>query len=450
MLPVDRFLTFIKQNQLFNTTDKVLLAVSGGRDSMLMVALFNAASLNFGIAHCNFNLRGNESDDDERLVRSLAETLQVPFHHTSFQTKDFAAREGVSVEMAARELRYQWFEQVRTTESYQYIAVAHHLSDSTETVLLNLTRGTGLAGLHGIRPKRGAIVRPLMFLTREQIDEIARHHGLLYRDDSSNLTCDYSRNKLRHKVVPALKEMNPSLESTMADFCRRISEVEEFLKLHIDSRRKELFRPGGSDGSIHIPLEALKALKPLKLLLFELFKPFHFTEAVLNDLTLAWGGQPGKLFESVTHLLLLDRNQVILRPKTQPDKEEILISTEGGLIRWNGKCFNGYLAIPSQVIISKNNKIAYFDANLLQFPLKLRLWRKGDYFYPFGMKGKKKVSDFFTSLKLSRFDKTRIPVLENGNGEILWVAGYRSDNRYKITPRTKKVFILEHLNNHEQ
>lgn len=450
MLPVDRFLQFIRQNQLFEPSDKILLAVSGGRDSVLMAHLFNEATFNFGIAHCNFGLREQESDADQAFVEELAGSFNTPFFYTHFETEAFVAENQVSIQMAARELRYQWFEEIRETQGYTFIAVAHHQSDATETVLLNLVRGTGIAGLHGILPKRDNIIRPLLFLSGTEIRELVLSHRLSYREDSSNLSTKYARNKIRHKVVPVLKELNPGLDLTFTENSRRFAEMEEFLTKETDALRKRLFIKDKASGDNYIPLDELKSLSPLHLLLFELFKPFNFSEPVINDLVQSWEGQAGKLFESDSHSLLLDRHQLILKKKAGRNEQEIHISQGDQPVSWQGHTFTGHYADPADLCIKADSKIAYFDAGLLQFPLKLRLWKRGDYFYPFGMKGKKKLSDFFTGLKLPLFKKDEIPVVENGNGDILWVAGYRSDNRYKVTPRTKKVFILEDQNKDEQ
>lgn len=449
MLPADRFFEFIHDHQLFNSEDRILLTVSGGRDSVLMTYLFNEASLHFGIAHCNFGLRGAESDEDENFVRELANRFSVPYHRTKFETVKFAETRNISIQMAARELRYQWFEEIRAQHGYRYIAVAHHQSDATETVLLNLVRGTGIAGLHGILPKRGYVIRPLLFLSREEVDELVSENGISYREDSSNLSSKYARNKIRLDVIPVLKKLNHHLDSTFAANSRRFAETEEFLTEHAAVLRETIFKMN-PDGSFSAPLEELKRLKPLRLLMFEIFKPWNFSEPVLEDLISAWNSHPGKQFASATHKLLVDRDRVILKPGGTAPATETAIDEKAGKAEWRNYNFSSFYADPSNVTFLPDPKIAYFDAGLLQFPLKIRLWNKGDYFYPFGMKGRKKLSDFFTSLKLSLFEKENVPVLENGNGDILWIAGYRADNRYKVSHHTKKVFILEINNNHEQ
>lgn len=420
----------------------MLLAISGGKDSVLMAHLFNDARFNFGIAHCNFGLRAEESDGDEVFCKQLAKKLNVPFYHTRFETETMAKQHGLSIQMAARELRYNWFESIRTNEGFDYIAVAHHQSDTTETVLLNLVRGTGIAGLHGILPKRGKLIRPLLFLRRDEIDEIAEEETLAYREDRSNSSVKYARNKLRLEVIPKLKELNPFLDQTFESNSSRFKELEEFLNNQVESLRESLFRIAPS-GDIHISLDKLKKVRPQKLLLYEIFKPYHFSEAVLEDLVKSWGGQAGKIFESTTHRLLLDRSDLILSELQETSLPEIWIDEKTSSCLWGTRRFEIKESDAVGLEISDSNNTAYFDEALLLFPLKLRQWNKGDYFYPLGMKGKKKLSDFYTGLKLPLTAKNSVPVLENGNGDILWIAGYRSDERYKVSRLSKKVIIFE-------
>ncbi|HEY0054516.1 MAG TPA: tRNA lysidine(34) synthetase TilS [Pedobacter sp.] len=438
MLPVDRFKSFIALHKLFNPSEKVLLAVSGGKDSVLMAHLFNDAGFNFGIAHCNFKLRGDESEEDEWFVEKLSLELNVSFHNTTFDTQRVALDQKISIQMAARDLRYNWFESIRNKFDYDYIALAHHQSDTTETILLNLVRGTGIAGLHGILPKRDNLIRPILFLNRQEIDSIIADCQLPFREDSSNRSTKYARNKLRLEVIPILKELNPNLEDTFEKNSLRFKELEDFLNIRIEALRNDLFQLA-DDGNIRIKLDDLKKLDPQMLQLYTLFKPYNFSETVLRDLTSVWDGQPGKVFESPTHRLLLDRKSLILNKIMRATDDETLIQQGETISMWN----NLRLIIAerdiNEVEIVGSTDQAFFDSELLQFPLKLRHWSKGDYFYPYGMKGKRKLSDFFTSLKVPLTEKNKIGILENGNGDILWVVGYRTDDRYKITAHTKNL-----------
>ncbi|NEU10058.1 tRNA lysidine(34) synthetase TilS [Flavihumibacter sp. R14] len=442
MLNLAPFYSFIKQHALFESGCKILLAVSGGRDSVLMVHYFKQAGLTFGIAHCNFKLRGDEADAEEQFTSELAEDLDVPFYTTYFDTAAYASEHGISIQMAARELRYSWLEEIRVDFGYDYVALAHHQSDAVETVLLNLTRGTGISGLHGILPKRGRLIRPLLFLSRPEIDHIIDSEGFEYRDDSSNQSSKYARNKIRLKVVPVLKELNPRLDETFKANALRFAELEELLNQRVDELREKLFISNVT-GEINIPVSKLKELRPLQTLVYGLFSPYHFTEAVLKDLLNSLDKQPGKVFDSATHRISLDRGQLILSRKDRVKPAELLIPEEEGEFYWNNELYRSYV-IPGLNPESKfSNTIVQLDQNMLKFPLRLRTWMQGDYFYPFGMKGKKKISDYFIDQKIPRQLKDNIGILENGNGDIVWVAGHRSDDRYKIGAACKKIFILE-------
>lgn len=448
MLPLNRFISFIELNKLFKPQDKVLLAVSGGKDSVLMAHLFNEADFKIGIAHCNFDLRGAESDGDEAFTQDLARQLNVPFFSTRFNTERFAKNNQMSIQMAARQLRYHWFENIRRENNFDFIALAHHQSDTIETVLLNLVRGTGIAGLHGILPKRDKLIRPLLFLSRDEIDAIMSQNKINYREDSSNSSVKYARNKIRLEVIPRLKELNPFLEDTFENNSRRFKELEDFLNDHVSGLRQALFRTAPS-GDTHISLESLKGLSHRRLLLVELFKPFGFSEAVLEDLVNSWSGQPGKVFESATHRLLLDREDLILDEIRTDELPEKIINQGQEVIEWGDVAISICEKPATEFRAPESNNIAFFDSSLLHFPLKLRQWNTGDYFHPFGMRGKKKLSDFFTGLKIPLTEKKKIPVLVNGNGDIIWVAGYRTDNRYRVNSVTEKVIIFEKQNTHD-
>ena len=442
MVALNRLYSFIKQYALFLPEERVLLAVSGGRDSVLMAHLFKAAGFNFGIAHCNFNLRPVDADEDENFTSDLALELGVPFFATRFDTGEYASKNHVSVQMAARELRYQWLEEIRNDFDFQYIALAHHQNDVIETMLLNLTRGTGISGLHGILPKKNKLIRPLLFFTREEIDEIFLQSAFPYREDSSNLSVKYARNKIRLEVIPVLKELNPSLEQTFEANRKRFAELESLLEQRVKELKEELLKKLKED-EYTISLPALKNLVPLKTLLYGLFHPFGFTESVLNNLINSWEGSPGKLFYSASHQLLLDRNRVILSRIELKRPGDTLIDKNTVHCTWNDQKFGNRIIPIREFNLSREANIAQLDLDLLGFPLKLRSWKSGDHFHPLGMKSKKKLSDLFVEQKIPLNRKKDIGILENNNGDILWVAGLRIDERYKITADTKKVFIFE-------
>ncbi|HXI00491.1 MAG TPA: tRNA lysidine(34) synthetase TilS [Sphingobacteriaceae bacterium] len=442
MLPLDNFRRYITENKLFNPAEPVLLAVSGGRDSVLLAYLFNVSKYKFGIAHCNFMLRGDESIADEVFTRQLAKSFGVPFYSNHFDTLAYAKKYSISIQMAARDMRYEWLESIREHHHYQYIGVAHHQNDSIETILLNLVRGTGIAGLHGIVSKRGNIIRPLLFLTRAEIDEIIAAENITYRDDISNLSSKYARNKLRIEVIPKLKELNPGLEETFEANRRRFSDLELILNDHVEEVRSAIFLMQ-SNNSIMIEIAALKQIKPLQTILYELLKPYQFKQSVVEDLIRSLNGQSGKRFESPAYVILIDRDNLILSMRKEEVLQELEINESSNTATWNGNDFMIKTVSANSFQVIKNKNIAQLDGDLLIFPLKLRSWKSGDRFRPFGFHGEKKLSDFFIELKIPVTSKPEIPVLENGNGEILTVSGLRIDDRYKVTAKTKKVFIFE-------
>ncbi len=445
MNELNRLSAFIRQHALFLPEERILLAVSGGRDSVLMAHLFKNEGFNFGIAHCNFNMRGEESKQDEQFTSGLANELNVPFYTTGFDTQAYSLENHISIQMAARELRYQWLEGIRSGEGFDYIGVAHHQNDVIETMLLNLTRGTGIAGMHGILSKTGKLIRPLLAFTRAEIDELVTNLAIAYRDDSSNESTKYARNKIRLEVIPVLKELNPSLEQTFEANRKRFSELEIFLNIQAEKLRQALFTRINEE-EFEIDLQGLKELHPRDTLLYELFKPYGFTEAVLHDLSSAWDGSPGKTFSSAFYDLNLDRNRVFLNKKKSNFDLPVRIHEGASSLNWNNKEFRSDVILSPAHFLRKDAKVAQLDIDLLKFPLRLRKWEPGDYFYPLGLKGKQKLSDLLVQQKIPLSRKNNIGVLENGNGDILWVCSLRIDDRYKITPGTKKVFIFEEVN----
>lgn len=443
MLPVQNFTAYVEQHRLFNNQNNILAAVSGGMDSVLLVHLLKTAGYSFGIAHCNFQLRGAEANADQDFCRLLAAEFQVPFYTTNFDTLAHAEKQKISIQMAARELRYQWFEQIRQQHHYHALALAHHQNDTIETILLNLTRGTGIAGLHGILPKNGQWVRPLLFLNRQQITDIVSQNQLQYREDSSNASTKYARNKIRHEVIPKLKELNPNLENTFERNLTHFRELEQLLQQQVQAVKQKLVKQRGNE--IHISKAGILQLQPQRLLLGELLKEYGFNDTILDDLISVLPKHAGRVFESAAFNLLLNRESLIITPKNNLATTPVYIEKADQEKQYAGftlriaHAFAPYSAAP-------NNYIAAVDEDLLVYPLTMRSWQEGDYFMPLGMQSRKKLSDFFINQKVPRIQKLRIPILVNGNGDIIWVAGYRLDNRYKLTSQTKKVIIFELLN----
>jgi len=440
MLPLQHFSDYIDQNSLFDKNDRILLAVSGGKDSVLMVHFFKQAGFKFGIAHCNFGLRAEESQRDERFVSTLATALEVPLYVTHFQTKLYAGVQKISTQMAARDLRYNWFEEIRKDEGYDKIAVAHHQDDVIETLLLNLVRGTGIAGLHGILPKKGFLVRPLLFMSRAEIDALITANKIEFVEDSSNLSSIYARNKLRLAVIPVLKEINPNLQETFERNIQRFTETEEVLRLMAGHTKKEILEE--RENGLYLSIAKVRTLRPQQLLLFEILREYHFTERIVEELINSLDKQSGTSFYSLSHRLTVDRDYLII---TSNQKEE----------SWSSKMVHPMdteillgkqqitLTYSDLVFFEKDTRKAFVDAGKLIFPLIFRTWQEGDRFMPLGMKNYKKLSDFFIDEKVPLPQKEDIPVLVNGNGDIIWLAGFRQDNRYKVTATTKKVAIFE-------
>jgi len=440
MLPVKKFTDFIKQNTLFAPGSKVLAAVSGGMDSVVMAHLLKAAGFNFSIAHCNFQLRGDEAIADQEFCNNLAQQLRVQFHTVNFNTSAHAAEKKISIQMAARELRYQWFEQISQQHGYDVIALAHHQNDTIETILLNLTRGTGIAGLHGILSKSGNLVRPLLFLRREEIQIIVKQDKLSYVEDSSNSSTKYARNKIRHEVIPKLKELNPALENTFENNLQHFRDLETLLELRLAELRKELFIT--HEDEIHLSINFVKKLNPKRLLLFKLLQEYGFNETSVDDLIASLNKHSGRIFESTGFTLILDREKLILTPKVSDQLDPVAINEGDKEINFGNYKLN-LLHDDSPLIIKDNPMAVSVDAALLVYPLTLRAWQQSDFFYPLGMKTRKKLSDFFIQQKIPLHEKSRIPLLVNGNGDILWIGGQRLSDLYKVNDNTKKVTIFE-------
>lgn len=439
------FITYIQQQELFRLSrDRILIAVSGGMDSVALVQLCQKAGVKFGIAHCNFQLRGKESDADALFVQALAEQMKVPFYQVSFETKKEAALTKKSIQVAARDLRYEWLEDLRKTNEYQYIAVGHHHNDSIETLLINLTMGCGIRGLHGILPKNGLLIRPLLFSTRVDIEAYIQQNSFDYREDSSNSSTKYTRNALRHLVVPQLQRINPNLEQTFEENFLRFRETEALYDYAIQQLKKETLTQKGNTLWIDIK-RVSKAPSPLSLL-YEILQTYQFKSSKIQYIYNRRSEESGALYTSKTHQLLRDRKHWIVSPISNNKDSKYTFppfdNTKGNFgiadleFQWE---------ISAQKLnLKTTSKTIYLDVDKLIYPLHLRHWKDGDTFYPLGMQGKKKkLSKFFKDIKMNRFEKDATWLLCDKNDRIVWVLGQRADERFKILETTKRILKLE-------
>ncbi len=436
----EKFIEFNTNKRLANVKKKVLLAVSGGIDSVVMCNLFHQAKFPFAIAHCNFQLRDKESDADAQFVKDLAKKYGVEFFVKKFDTKKYAEEKNISIQLAARELRYAWFEELRKEKEFNLLATAHHLNDNIETILFNLTKGTGVKGLRGIPVRNGNIIRPILFASREEIEQYQQEHKLEYREDSSNAEDKYTRNKIRHQIIPLLKEINPSLENTFAEKIELFTQLETMYEKQMKKSAAQLFLPRGND--IYIPILKLKKTQNASSILYEYLKHFDFNAAQVEDILAAVDAEAGKQFLSSSSRIIRDRRFFILTKLADKDSSIQFINEEEKEVK-----FKDFLLVISptkaDTKITADKNSAFLDKAKLEFPLILRPWKAGDYFYPFGMKlKKKKLKKFFTDEKIPLNEKENVYVLES-NKKIVWVVGYRIDERFKITAGTKEVLRLQ-------
>jgi len=438
---VQQLLKFIQQEQLFTEKDKILLAVSGGMDSMAMAHLFRLAELDFGIAHCNFNLRGEESDGDEKLVESIAKQWETPYYSVPFDTANLAAQEKTSIQIMARELRYDWLEKTRKEQGFAYIATAHHLKDSLETVLYNLAKGCGIRGLHGISVKQEKIIRPILFATKKEIVDFVQSHSVPYRDDASNQSTKYNRNLIRHTVLPQLETVNPALEKTFAKTIAHIKDTELLFDEILQQYRDKLLVE--KNNQVWIQKRPLAKHPANKTILYELIAPYGFNGDHAAQIV-ATSNQVGNVFFSPTHQLLIDRTTFIIQAINNNKENYITVKEHDDKVIINHQMLSFSIASRKEVSFKQDPTIALLDAATLQYPLSLRYWQAGDRFQPLGMKGKsRKLQDFFSDLKLTRFEKEQVLLLESG-GKICWVVGCRIDERFKITEATEQVVMVKY------
>jgi tRNA(Ile)-lysidine synthase len=431
---LERLKLHIDKNLPFLKGKKLLIACSGGLDSVVLTYLFNDLGFETGLAHCNFLLRGTESDEDELFVADLAEKLNIPFYIERFETDQYAKEKKLSVQMAARELRYNWFEEVLRDFRYDFLLTAHHADDDLETFLINLSRGTGLRGLTGIPEQTNTIVRPLLPFTREEILAYAKEQKYFWREDSSNAGTDYLRNAIRHEVIPPMKEHMAHFLQNVQKTQTHLKESESLLEDYMVLIRQLVVEEKEDGYAIHIP--KLSNLPNTKALLYELLHPFGFT--AWKDISEIMEAQSGKFIVSGTHRLVKDRDLLLLTELPSEEHNEVtLIDSFVKRIDHPVPLIFGEV---DAIGIHNNNQI-YVDGDKLEYPLQIRRWREGDYFQPFGMQGKKKLSKYFKDEKLSLVAKEKIWLLCSG-GQIVWIIGRRADDRFKVTPETTRIISI--------
>ena len=415
---------------------KLLLAISGGLDSVVLAHLCHQLNLKVSLAHCNFNLRGDESDADEAFVLQMAEDLEAEVFIECFETETYAKEQGLSIQMAARELRYTWFQELAEQLNFDYILTAHHADDNLETFLINFTRGTGLEGLTGIPEISGKLIRPLLPFSRDALEVYAIGQNIAWREDSSNASTKYLRNKLRHDIIPILKQMNPQLLHNFQTTLSNLQDSQDLIDDSVVRIQKKMTL--AEDGQIKLDVHKLKKLSNPKAYLYQLLKDFNFTAWM--DVVNLLDAQSGKQVYSSTHRLLKDRDFLLLS-EIDSETEAEAIAIEKNEKEVSGP-FGTLFFEKVDTISETAPNISYVDAEKLIFPLTLRKWEEGDVFYPLGMKGKKKLSKYFKDEKLSLIEKEQVWILESA-GDVVWVVGKRADDRFKVTENTTNILKIE-------
>ena len=441
---LDRFKNYIRKKNLFSENQKILLAVSGGGDSVAMSDMFFKSGFSFDICHVNFKLRGNDSDEDENFVKNLAAKYNVKFFVARFNTQEYAEKNKISIEMAARELRYNFFYNLMSQYNYNYTAVAHHKDDAIETFFLNLLRGSGINGLTGITSKNNKIIRPMLCFSREEIDNYLKINGLNFRTDKTNNENIYLRNKFRNSIIPIFQQLNPNFKNNISLTLDFLNDTRDIYQQYVSDAKKQCVII--KDNKIYVDIKKLSNFYKSESVLYEIVKDFGFNRSQTFNILDTLQTQSGKVFYSSDYKILIDRDFFIISKNETKKSEEIFITLndiDGKFFSHNDINFRFSIIKNSDDFkIEKNPKIGYFDLQKLDFPLVMRTWQSGDFFVPFGKNNKKKLSDFFINLKLNNDEKQQQKLLISNN-KIIWVVGCRTDNRFRISPETKEILMIE-------
>ena len=437
MDPLKDFKEYIKKEGLFQPKDKLLLAVSGGVDSVVLCELCHQANILFAIAHCNFQLRGAESERDEQFVTAMAKKYAAELFLNRFDTEKYATENKTSIQVAARELRYAWFNNLAIENNFDRVVTAHHADDNMETLLMNFFKGTGINGMKGILPKQGNLVRPLLFANKNTITEFATASGLDFVEDSSNASDKYTRNYFRNQIIPLLQQVFPMVTDNLKDNLNRFREIEIIYNESINQHKKSLQVQKGEE--VHISVMKLQKAIPLRTIVYEIIKAYNFSAHQVNEVIGLLKSDSGKYVSSQTHRILKNRNWLIISLLKSDTAQHILITEEDKSIVFEQG--NVHIKQCHSHHINSSPLIAQLNLVEITFPLLLRKWKQGDYFYPLGMQKQKKLSRFFIDQKLSLDQKEKVWVIEMNN-KIVWVVGMRIDNRFKITSQTSKILEI--------
>lgn len=434
-----RIKAYIKQHQLLSDCGKVIVGISGGADSVALLHFLKEEGYQCVAAHCNFHLRGEESNRDEQFVRNLCHKWDIALEVIDFNTEKIASEQKISIEMAARELRYRWFEELRLKHNAEAIAVAHHKDDSVETFLLNLIRGTGIRGLSGMKPANGNIIRPLLCVSRNEVEVYADNNHLDFVIDSTNSETLYTRNKIRLEVLPLLQQINPAIKETIIQTSGYLNDTAELYLAEIEQQRNKLVREEA--GKIYISIRNLQESPFAQPILFELLSPYGYNSHVCGEIFNSLNGLSGKQFYSPEYRLIKDREELILEIRKDENVQPVTILSPEVIITHPVK-MSIKIVSADDFIIPKDKRIGCFDADKVNFPLTFRKWQTGDRFTPFGMKGSKKLSNYFSDHKYSLLRKEEALVLCS-NDKIIWLVGERTDNRFRIDEHTTRILVIQ-------